>query len=127
MVKYYIRGIPGISLKNITKVTVTYGKVKMRNDSNENFEFLYRSIVCLENVEDCKSFFEDICTKSELLEMSRRLKAAKMLSDGIVYSEIAATTGLSTATISRVNHCLKYGSSGYLNVLKKIELEDKKR
>jgi TrpR-related protein YerC/YecD len=99
---------------------------KMKNHSNENIEFLYRSIVCLENVEDCKSFFEDICTKSELLEMSRRLKAAKMLSDGIVYSEIAAKTGLSTATISRVNHCLKYGSSGYLNVLKKLEIEDKK-
>ncbi len=98
----------------------------MNNDKNENIEFLYRSIICLDNVEDCKSFFEDICTKSELIEMSRRLKAAKMLSDGMVYSEIAAQTGLSTATISRVNHCLKYGSSGYLNVLKRIELEDKK-
>lgn len=96
------------------------------NDNNENIEFMYKGIVSLENVEDCKCFFEDICTKSELLEMSRRLKAAKMLSDGMVYSEIAARTGLSTATISRVNHCLKYGSSGYLNVLKKLEIEDKK-
>ncbi len=97
------------------------------NDINGNIEFLYKSIVSLDNVDDCKSFFEDICTKSELLEMSRRLKAAKMLSDGVVYSEIASTTGLSTATISRVNHCLKYGSSGYLNVLKKLEIEEKKR
>ncbi len=98
----------------------------MKNDHNENIEFLYRSIVSLENTEDCKSFFEDICTKSELLEMSRRLKAAKMLSDGVVYTEIAAQTGLSTATISRVNHCLKYGSEGYLRVLKKLDFEDKK-
>ncbi len=98
----------------------------MKNDHNENIEFLYRSIVSLENAEDCKSFFEDICTKSELLEMSRRLKAAKMLSDGVVYTEIAAQTGLSTATISRVNHCLKYGSEGYLKVLKKLDFEDKK-
>ena len=98
----------------------------MKNERNENIDFLYRSIICLDNIEDCRCFFEDICTKSELIEMSRRLKAAKMLSDGIVYAEIAAQTGLSTATISRDNHCLKYGSSGYLNVLKKIELEDKK-
>ncbi len=99
----------------------------MKNGSNENIEFLYKSIVSLESVEDCQSFFEDICTRSELFEMSRRLRAAKMLSDGMVYSEIAAKTGLSTATISRVNHCLKYGSSGYLNVLKKLEIDDKKR
>lgn len=98
----------------------------MKNGQNENIEFLFRSIICLDNIEDCKSFFEDICTQSELIEMSRRLRAAKMLSDGVVYSEISAQTGLSTATISRVNRCLKYGTSGYLNVLKKIELEDKK-
>ncbi len=98
----------------------------MKNDHNENIEFLYRSIVSLESTEDCKSFFEDICTKSELIEMSRRLKAAKLLSDGVVYTEIAARTGLSTATISRVNHCLKYGSEGYLKVLKKLDFEDKK-
>ncbi|MBR3878847.1 MAG: TrpR-like protein, YerC/YecD [Clostridia bacterium] len=101
------------------------GREKMKNDHNENIEFMYKGIVSLETVEDCKSFFEDICTKSELFEMSRRLKAAKMLSDGMVYSEIATRTGLSTATISRVNHCLKYGSNGYLNVLKKLEIDDK--
>lgn len=98
----------------------------MKRNHDENIEFLYRCILTLESVEDCKNFFEDICTASELQEMSRRLKAAKMLSEGVVYSEIAAQTGLSTATISRVNHCIKYGSEGYLKVLKKIKLEDKK-
>ena len=98
----------------------------MSKNYDENIEFLYRCIVSLETAEDCKNFFEDICTKSELLEMSRRLKAAKMLSDGIVYSEIAARTGLSTATISRVNHCLKYGNAGYFKVLEKMKFEDKK-
>ena len=98
----------------------------MKRDHDENIEFLYRSIVTIDNVEDCRTFFEDICTTSEILEMSRRLKAAKMLSEGIVYAEIAAQTGLSTATISRVNHCLKYGSEGYIKVLDKMKLEDKK-
>ena len=94
--------------------------------SNDDLEFLYKGVLCLETMDECKTFFEDICTKSELVEMSRRLLAAKMLSEGIVYSEIAAKTGLSTATISRVNHCIKYGNSGYLNVLKRLELEEKK-
>ena len=98
----------------------------MKRDHDENIEFLYRSIITIENVDDCKSFFEDICTASELLEMSRRLKAARMLSEGIVYAEIAVQTGLSTATISRVNHCLKYGSDGYLKVLDRMKLEEKK-
>ena len=98
----------------------------MKSYSDENIEFLYRSIVSIDNVEDCKHFFEDICTASELQEMSRRLKAAKMLSEGVVYSEIASKTGLSTATISRVNHCIKYGSEGYIKVLDKMKLEEKK-
>ena len=98
----------------------------MKKEHDENIEFLYRSIITLASADDCRNFFEDLCTTSELLEMSRRLKAAKMLSEGIVYSEIAAQTGLSTATISRVNHCLKYGSEGYLKVLERMKLEEKK-
>lgn len=98
----------------------------MRKDYDENIDFLYRSISSIESAEECKSFFEDICTTSEILEMSRRLKAARMLSEGMIYSEIAAQTGLSTATISRVNHCLKYGSEGYLKVIDRMKLEDKK-
>ena len=98
----------------------------MNNKHNEDIDFLYRCLTSIENVDDCRNFFEDICTTAEILEMSRRLKAAKMLSEGIVYSEIAARTGLSTATISRVNHCLKYGSDGYLKILDRIKLEDKK-
>ena len=44
-----------------------------------------------------------------------------MLSENYIYSEIAQQTGLSTATISRVNRCLKYGNDGYINVLSKLE------
>ena len=98
----------------------------MKSHPDENIEFLYRSILTIENFEDCRNFFEDICTESEILEMSRRLKAARMLSEGVVYSEIASKTGLSTATISRVNHCIKYGNEGYIKVLDRMKLEDKK-
>lgn len=95
----------------------------MKNQKlDRNVEFLYRGILTLQNMEECRAFFEDLCTQSELLEMSRRLQAAKMLNDNYIYSDITEQTGLSTATISRVNRCLKFGDdSGYTAVLKKLE------
>ena len=103
----------------------------MRNRKpDKNVEYLIRGILTLQTPEECFSFFEDLCTISELTEMSRRLQAAKMLSDNCIYSEIATQTGLSTATISRVNRCLKYGSDGYLTVLERLgqtERREKRR
>ena len=93
---------------------------------DKNTEYLIRGVLTLQTPEDCLSFFEDLCTVSELTEMSRRLQAAKMLSDNCIYSEIAAKTGLSTATISRVNRCLKYGSDGYLTVLERLDQAERR-
>ncbi len=91
---------------------------KIRDD---NIDFLFKAILTLKNTDECYSFFEDLCTVSELLEMSKRFKAAYMLSKNHIYTNIAQETGLSTATISRVNRCLKYGSDGYQTVLDRLE------
>lgn len=84
-------------------------------------DYLFGALMSLENIEEFYSFFDDICTVSEVLEMSKRLKAAKMLRAGTVYSEISETTKLSTATISRVNKCLKYGSGGYETAIGRLD------
>ncbi len=94
---------------------------------DEHLDYLLRGILTLETIEECYSFFEDLCTVSELQEMSRRMHAARMLKSNYIYSEIAEQTGLSTATISRVNRCLKYGSDGYLTVLDRLERMDRRR
>ncbi len=94
---------------------------------DEHLDYLLRGILTLETIEECYSFFEDLCTVSELQEMSRRMHAAKMLKNNYIYSEIAEQTGLSTATISRVNRCLKYGSDGYLTVLDRLDRIDRRR
>lgn len=99
------------------------------NDGKErdaNLELLFKGILTLSSMEDCYHFFEDLCTDSELREMARRMQAAKMLRDNYIYTEIAERTGLSTATISRVNRCLKYGTSGYLQVLENVEKAEKR-
>ncbi len=99
----------------------------MRDDARDNrLEYLFKGILTLSTVEDCYNFFSDLCTPFELQEMSQRMQAAKMLKDGMIYSEIAEHTGLSTATISRVNRCLRYGDAGYLKVLDNIEQQERR-
>jgi TrpR-related protein YerC/YecD len=48
-----------------------------------------------------------------------------MLKQKKTYLDIANATGASTATISRVNRALNYGSDGYNLVFERIEWEDK--
>lgn len=93
----------------------------MNKIKDERIDYLFKGILSLNNLEECYAFFEDLCTVAELQEMSKRLLAAKMLNNNSIYTEIASTTGLSTATISRVNRSLKYGSDGYMTVLKRLE------
>jgi TrpR-related protein YerC/YecD len=73
---------------------------------------LFRAVLSLETVEQCYDFFEDLCTKVELREMSRRFEAARLIREGEKYTTIVEKTGLSTATISRVNGALRDGNGG---------------
>lgn len=87
-------------------------------------DLLFRAILALESVEECYSFFEDLCTVPELKAMSQRLVVAHMLSEKRVYSEIVSKTGASTATISRVNRSLSYGNDGYRLVFDRLAKEE---
>ena len=82
---------------------------------------LFKAIMMLENEEECAAFFEDICTIKETQDISQRLSVAEMLNDGEKYQAIEEKTGASTATISRVNKCLNYGSGGYAPVLERLK------
>ncbi len=87
-----------------------------------NVDFLFQAVLALKTPEECYSFFEDLCTVPELKAMSQRLHVAKMLSEHRVYSDIVNETGASTATISRVNRSLTYGSDGYSIVFERLGL-----
>lgn len=87
---------------------------------DEMKDYLFEAILSLETIEDCYNFFDDLCTIKEVNEMAKRMCGAKMLDENRVYTEITEKTGLSTATISRINRCLKYGSNGYSSVLRKL-------
>ena len=81
--------------------------------SSESLDRLYQSILQLETVEECYDFFEDLCTIKELRDLSQRLEVAFLLDQGLSYQQVAAQTGVSSATICRVKKCLDYGSGGY--------------
>ncbi len=86
----------------------------------EQTDKLCKAIASIKNVDEAYRFLEDLCTAGEIEEMSKRLVAAEMLREGITYNEIAGLTGLSTATITRVNRALRFGSDGYHMVLERI-------
>ena len=84
---------------------------------------LFEAMLLLKDVDECYNFFEDICTVSEIKAMAQRLQVAKMLKMGNTYTDISEKTGVSTATISRVNRCLNYGADGYKTVIDRLEGE----
>ena len=88
---------------------------------DKNTDDLLNAILCLENLDECYKFFEDLCTIQELRAMAQRLQVAKMLSEKHVYSKIVTETGASTATISRVNRSLQYGADGYEKIFERVE------
>lgn len=86
---------------------------------------LYETILKLKDVEECRRFFEDLCTPTELRSMEQRFDVAVYLQQGLVYLDILEKTGASSATISRVNRSLNYGNDGYKDVFARILEEEK--
>ncbi len=82
---------------------------------------LYKAILTLRTVEECKMFFDDLCTVTELQAIEQRYQVATYLSQGMIYNEILEKTGASSATISRVNRSLQYGSGGYAVVFDRLK------
>ena len=76
-------------------------------------EAMYEAILSLRNVEECMKFFDDLCTVTELMALEQRYQVAVCLHNGMIYNDILAETGASSATISRVSRSLQYGSGGY--------------
>ena len=95
----------------------------MKPYHNKDMDFLYRGSLSLQTREECYAFFEDICTIKELQAMAQRFRVAQMLRENKNYQQIQADTGASSATISRVNKCLLYGSGGYATALERMGKE----
>ena len=91
---------------------------------NETTDALFKAILSLKDEAEWYAFFEDLCTVGELQAMSQRFHVARLLNSGLVYSEVGRLSGASSATISRVNRCLQYGSGGYRILLNREDGEE---
>jgi TrpR-related protein YerC/YecD len=97
---------------------------RLRNKLTDN---LFEAILLLRNHEECYRFFEDIATVAEIKALAQRLEVAKLLLKKETYTTIAANTGASTATISRVKHCLYFGADGYQLILNRLMEKEKQK
>ena len=95
--------------------------------SSGSLDRLYEVILKLRTVEECYDFFEDLCTIKELKDLSQRLEVAFLLDRGLSYQQVAAETGVSSATICRVKKCLDYGSGGYRRAIDRAGAADERR
>jgi TrpR-related protein YerC/YecD len=79
----------------------------------KDLDQLFKSVLSLNDLEECYRFFDDLCTVNEIQSLAQRLEVARMLREGFTYSKIETETGASTATISRVKRSLNYGNDAY--------------
>jgi TrpR-related protein YerC/YecD len=80
---------------------------------NEPTESLFAAILTLRTRDEAAAFFRDLCTLGEIEALSSRWGVVRLLDQGIPYRQIAQETGVSTATITRINQWLQHGAGGY--------------
>ena len=79
---------------------------------------LFHLIASIQDPEQVRALFDDLCTRKELANMAERVFAAKLLLQGNTYNQIMAQSDISSATLSRVSRCVQYGK-GYSQLLNK--------
>lgn len=81
---------------------------------------LFNAILLLRDVEECRAFFQDLCTPAELQALKDRWIVAELLADGLTYRDIRDRTGVSVTTVGRVARCLSEPPAGYAAVLQRL-------
>ena len=87
-------------------------------DKKQRLEQLYRLIAEIDDPEDVKALFMDLCTVKEVQNMAERCYAARLLLEGNTYNQVMTKADISSATLSRVSRCVQYGN-GYSRLLKR--------
>ncbi|MBQ7730031.1 MAG: helix-turn-helix domain-containing protein [Spirochaetales bacterium] len=100
---------------------IIYREHQMEKIDTKAAEQFYSAVLKLRTMDECRSFFDDVCTIKELQDLVQRFQVALLLDEGKNYMEISRQTSVSSATISRVNRCLVYGDGGYRTVIKRMK------
>ena len=98
--------------------------IEKKARQNALTDALFDAFLALETREECYQFFDDLCTVKEVADMAQRLEAAKLLLEGKTYEQIVKKAEISTATISRINRCIQYGSGGYQTIIERLQQKE---
>ena len=101
--------------------------IERKSRRNPMTDALFDAILSLEDRDECYQFFEDLCTVKEVADMAQRLEAAKLLLAGKTYEQIVRSAEISTATISRINRCIQYGSGVYQAIIERLQEKEKEK
>lgn len=97
----------------------------MSNDSktvwkSDTAQQLVGALIGITSEKDMQNFLRDVMTEKEIIEISARFEAARMLQTGATYNDIVAKTKLSSRTVARISDWMQNGCKGYqvaLNVV----------
>lgn len=88
-----------------------------KTPKQQHIDALFELITSINNIDDCRALFDDLCTVKEVANMAERCYAAKLLMEGKTYNQVMEKADISSATLSRVSRCVQYGK-GYSKLLK---------
>lgn len=75
------------------------------------------ALAAISDARTMQNFLRDVMTEKEIIGISSRLEAAKMLQAGKKYTEIIEKTKLSSRTIARISDWMQNGQGGYESAL----------
>lgn len=81
---------------------------------------LFTTFLSFKTVEEVANFCRDLMTEAEIQEFASRWEVAQKLDLGLSQRQTSKETGVSIATVTRVNQWLKRGTNGYAAALKKL-------
>lgn len=90
----------------------------MNTTTKNKTKDLWKALLTPKTEAEMAALCRDLMTTSEIEEFASRLSVAKELYLGKTQRRVAKETGVSIATVTRVNQWLRKGMGGYLNVLK---------
>ena len=94
---------------------------------SEQLELLFGVMATLDTPAKVKRFLTDVCTDTEIEYMAQRVESARLLLSGATYQQVSGAVKISSATLSRVNRCIKHGSGGYAGLLAEYLAEEREK
>jgi TrpR-related protein YerC/YecD len=88
---------------------------------NEKTEQLFDAFLQLKTTDEAAAFCRDLMTEAEIGEFAGRLDAAIELNEGKPQRQVSKETGVSIATVTRVNQWLQRGMNGYKTVISRLK------